>query len=388
MIKRGVKYYANFRYEGNHIRKVLSPDLQVAKVMLRDLRMRVYKESVGDIGNNRNIAELAEAWFRSVEQSVRATTFIRYRQNLNNIIRLLTVESVNRLNLDVLEQLREVRLTEGVKASTVNKDVAAFVSMLNWAVDRKKIGFNPISGVKKLPEFKRESRALSIREAKLILEHSNEFWRRIWYAYFVLGLRKMELANLLFTDIDWEAREIVVRANTTKSRRGRRIPVDDVLYEILLQQLQEAPKRQPGSWADQETTNRIKERFSRNHVFVTTANTPLQHNIYREFMTTCRRCGIETKTCDANGDVVESVALHSTRHSFATELIRNGADPKSVQSLLGHRSLDMTMRTYVKVNAEQKHETIKKLSFSAAMPAELQQGADEKQRDLNSRLIT
>ena len=367
MTKRGAKYYANFRYEGKLIRKVLSPNLQVAKVMLRDLRMKVYKESIGHVSNDHRIAELAEAWFRSVEQRVGAATITRYRQNLSNVIRLLTMESVDGLNLDVLDQFREIRLAEGVKASTVNKDVAALVAMLNWAVERRKIGFNPIKGLQKLPEFKKESRALSLREARLILEHSNEFWQRIWYAYFATGLRKMELANLLFTDIDWEAREIIVRATTAKTRRGRRIPIDDVLREILLHQQREASKRQPGSWADQKTTNQIKERFSRNHVFVTTANTPLEHNIYREFMMACRRCGIVTKTFDANGALIESVVLHSTRHSFATELIRNGADPKSVQSLLGHRSIDQTMQIYTKVNATQKHEAIKKLSFSAAM---------------------
>ena len=329
--------------------------------------MKVYKESIGHVSNDHRIAELAEAWFRSVEQRVGAATITRYRQNLSNVIRLLTMESVDGLNLDVLDQFREIRLAEGVKASTVNKDVAALVAMLNWAVERRKIGFNPIKGLQKLPEFKKESRALSLREARLILEHSNEFWQRIWYAYFATGLRKMELANLLFTDIDWEAREIIVRATTAKTRRGRRIPIDDVLREILLHQQREASKRQPGSWADQKTTNQIKERFSRNHVFVTTANTPLEHNIYREFMMACRRCGIVTKTFDANGALIESVVLHSTRHSFATELIRNGADPKSVQSLLGHRSIDQTMQIYTKVNATQKHEAIKRLAFSAAM---------------------
>ena len=68
--------------------------------------------------------------------------------------------------------------------------------------------------------------------------------------------------------------------------------------------------------------------------------------------------------------MIESVVLHSTRHSFATELIRNGADPKSVQALLGHKSLDLTLQVYAKVYAKQKHEAIKKLSFSAVMPAE------------------
>ena len=94
MIKRGKKYYANFRYDGKLIRKVLSPNLQVAKTMLRDLRMKVYRESVGDIGNDLRVAELVEAWFRSIQQTVGPATVTRYRQNISNMLRLLPVEKV------------------------------------------------------------------------------------------------------------------------------------------------------------------------------------------------------------------------------------------------------------------------------------------------------
>ena len=177
----------------------------------------------------------------------------------------------------------------------------------------------------------------------------------------------MELANLLFTDIDWEARELIVRETLTKNSNARRIPIDEVLYEILLHQRKGAKKRKPGKWANQETTDRIKERISKKHIFVTTANTPLGNNVYRSLIAICKKCGISTKTTDAKGNVIEVVVLHSTRHSFATDLIRNGADPKTVQSLMGHKTLDMTMRIYAKVNSTSKQQAIGKLSFSGAL---------------------
>lgn len=179
-----------------------------------------------------------------------------------------------------------------------------------------------------------------------------------------------QLANLLFTDIDWDAKEIVIRETLTKNSTARRIPIDEILYEILLLQKGGAQKRKPGKWANQKTTNRIKEKFSKKHVFVTTANTPLGNNIYRSLIAICKKCGIVTKTNDAEGNLVEVVVLHSTRHSFATDLIRNGADPKAVQSLMGHKTLEMTMRIYTKVNSFQKHDAIGKLSFGSALPSE------------------
>lgn len=242
--------------------------------------------------------------------------------------------------------------------------------MLDWAVERKKIGSNPIRSLKKLREFKKEERPLELWEAQLIFETSTEHWRRIWYAYFTTGLRKMELANLLFSDIDWKLNEIVVRATLTKNSTARRIPIDEVLYEILLLQKREVSNRSPGRWSDQKTRDRIEAKFSKKHVFVTTANTPLGNNIYRSFIAICKQCGIVTKTKDAEGNLVEVVALHSIRHSFATDLIRNGADPKTVQSLMGHKTLDMTMQIYAKVNSSSQHKAISKLSFGEALPNE------------------
>ena len=63
-------------------------------------------------------------------------------------------------------------------------------------------------------------------------------------------------------------------------------------------------------------------------------------------MATCQRGGIQTQTYDASGKLLEHVDLHSTRRTFATEMVRLGADPKTVQELLGHKTLDTTMQIY------------------------------------------
>jgi site-specific recombinase XerD len=57
------------------------------------------------------------------------------------------------------------------------------------------------------------------------------------------------------------------------------------------------------------------------------------------------------------------VDLHSLRRTFATDLIVNGADPKSVQELLGHKTLAMTMNIYAKVHGRTKRQTVAKLSY-------------------------
>lgn len=377
MIKRGRVYHANFRFEGKPIRCSLSSDLSVAKEQLAALKHKLYRRSIGDISNEYSLEKLTREWIRSISQELAQSSVLRYQQNLDNVLRLLPVDDVASLDLDAIEDFREQRLFEKVrhtdkyvKPQTVNKDVAALSNMLNWGVRRKKIGNNPIANISKLPEYPRESRALEPQEVEALLKCSSEHWRRVWYAYLASGTRKMELADTLFTDVDWQAQELIVRAGYSKNGRERRVPLDARLFEIMVQQKERAKHRRPGRWSDRKTNERILARFSKRHVFVSTANTPLGGNVYRAFKSSCKRAGITTTKTDSNGVVVEVVSLHSTRHTFASNLILNGADPRSVQQLLGHRTLEMTMKIYAKIFTGQQRSAIAKLSIGEGITFE------------------
>jgi hypothetical protein len=53
------------------------------------------------------------------------------------------------------------------------------------------------------------------------------------------------------------------------------------------------------------------------------------------------------------------------RVTFATEAIASGADPKSVQELLGHKTLDMTMRIYAKMRGATKRQAVAGLRYGS-----------------------
>jgi hypothetical protein len=81
-------------------------------------------------------------------------------------------------------------------------------------------------------------------------------------------------------------------------------------------------------------------------------------------MRCCEAAKIVTRTQDAEGREIDHVDLHSLRRTFATNLIESGADPKSVQELLGHETLDMTMRLYAKIKGRgTKRSAIGRLSY-------------------------
>jgi integrase len=115
---------------------------------------------------------------------------------------------------------------------------------------------------------------------------------------------------------------------------------------------------------------RLADVLTRRHVFVTGQATPLIHSaVYRALMRYCGKAGIPTETFDVEGLPLEHVDVHSLRRTFATELIVNGADPKSVQELLGHKTLTMTMKLYAKVRPQNKRQALARLSYGRGVTA-------------------
>ncbi len=367
-------YYAEFVVGGRRIQKKLGNDFEAARSILRDLRGRAERGEFGLLDNDYPIAELRAAFLKRCEQELRPRTLDRYRASLDQVLGWLDVVKVRQLDTSSVLGFREHRLRQGVSPRTVNHDVTILGAMLRWGVDQSLIGTHPLRGVKPLRhDHPKEGRPLTDDEVGRLLALSPQPWRNIWYALLVTGMRKDELANLRFSDIDREGRDLVVRGRHAKNRRERRIPIEDGLWEIIDAMSEGASLRSPGTGRTPQIAARVRERFTREHVFVTTQNTPLTHRsgVYAAFLRCCKLADISTKTLDSEGRLVEHVDVHSLRRTLATNAIVHGADPKSVQEILGHRTLDMTMRIYAKVKGMPKRLAVARLSYAlGATPSE------------------
>ncbi len=366
MYPRGRHYYCDFYAGGHRIRRKLATDLDATVRILVELRSRAQKGDFGLLDNDYPLDDLRREWLTHCGQALKPASVARYVECLDNVLPRLGAGRVSRLRVEAVLAFRQERLAGGVSPRTVNMDVGALATMLRWGVQHRLIGSNPLDGLGPLPhDDPKEGRPLTVEEVRRLLDASAPPWRDVWYAFLVSGLRKEELARLTFRDVDWEARELVVRGGVAKNHRERRVPIDAGLWDILKCQEAGRGARRPGKARNPAMTARVEARFSRDHVFVSTQNTPLTHRSgpYHAFLRCCAKAGIERETLDAEGRQVEHVDLHSLRRTFATSLIVGGADPKSVQELLGHRTLDMTMRIYAKVNAGTKRQALNKLPY-------------------------
>jgi integrase len=364
-------YYADFSVGGRRVRKFLSTDFKAACQILNDLKARADKADFGILDNGYPLEDLRRQYLAHCRQSLAQSTVRCYEDWLDTILPALGVAKVSQVSVPGVLSYREQRLHKGRSPRTVNAEVGALSTMLGWGVDPARvIGSNPLAGLKPLPhEHPKEGRPLTEEEVPRLLNASPPHWRDVWYAFLVTGLRKGELAGLQFTPefLDWEAREVIVPGWVAKNGVGRRIPMDAGLYEVLRRLEAGRAERRPGKGRGRICAAQVQARFTRDHVFVTTENTPLDHkgNLWRAFVGCLARAKIDRKTFGRDGRVLEHVDLHSLRRTFATSLIVSGADPKTVQELLGHKTLAMTMKVYAKVRAQTKRQALGRLPYGS-----------------------
>lgn len=149
--------------------------------------------------------------------------------------------------------------------------------------------------------------------------------RALLMTIYAAGLRRSEAAHLRVNDIDSARMTITVRQG--KGQKDRVVMLSPVLLEILRQYWRHNKPKQwlfPGDNPDQPISD---------------------NDVFAVFHNAVRRAGITKK-----------VSPHSLRHSFATHLLESGIDLRTIQILLGHRSLKTTAR-YLHVSQQHMRVT-------------------------------
>jgi integrase/recombinase XerD len=145
--------------------------------------------------------------------------------------------------------------------------------------------------------------------------------RALLMTIYAAGLRRSEVAGLRVRDIDSARRTITVHQG--KGRKDRVVMLSPVLLDTLRQYWRQ---HKPKEWLF--PGDNPGQPISGNDIFMV-------------FHNAVRRAGITKK-----------VSPHSLRHSFATHLLESGTDLRTIQILLGHRSLKTTAR-YLHVSQQQ-----------------------------------
>jgi site-specific recombinase XerD len=192
-----------------------------------------------------------------------------------------------------------------------------------------------------LPRSRQEQKlpqVLSTEEAQqLVTWHLNLKHRALLMTAYAAGLRRAELVRLQVADID--GRRMAIRVRQGKGQKDR----DTLLSQRLLTELRAYwrkdrpshwlfPGAKPGAHLDEGTASAL----------FTMAKTGAR--------------------------ITKTGGIHMLRHSFATHLLEAGTDVRTVQVLLGHRSLRTTMR-YLHVSRRHTLSARSPLDLVASPPA-------------------
>ena len=133
---------------------------------------------------------------------------------------------------------------------------------------------------------------------------------------YCTGLRVSELIHLTFDQINFK--EGYIRC-FTKGSKEKIIYCGDLLQVIF------------GSYLNQIRPQILKYRSS-NYVFINKIGEPLTRNYVYNFI----------KEYAKRANIHKNVSPHTLRHTFATHLLENGADMRSIQEMLGHQDIATT----------------------------------------------
>lgn len=227
----------------------------------------------------------------------------------------------------LVERFITKRVNDGVKKSTINRDLSCLKKMFNKAIDWNYVNENPLKKVKMFSEKDSvRDRILSEEEEAQLLKKSSEHLRLIIVIALNTGMRLGEILNLQWNQVDLRNRRI--RVEKTKSGSSRSIPINDVLLEEL-QILRSRDGQTPCLFANSNTGKPL-----------TTTKTA--------FNAACRRSGIK------------GLWFHDLRRTFAQRLLQNGVDIITVQNLLGHHSVVVTER-YLHTNEDTMRRAVELL---------------------------
>ncbi len=149
--------------------------------------------------------------------------------------------------------------------------------------------------------------------------------RAILELMYASGLRVSETVNLRLSNIDIDQG---ILTTTGKGSKTRRVPVGSSAVEWLKSYL---------------ALRRKRENIEIDNIFINSNGAPLNRQvIHRMIAEYAEKCGLE------------GVSPHTLRHSFATHLVQNSADIRSVQQMLGHADISTTQIYTHVTNAQLK----------------------------------
>lgn len=374
--------------EGRRKRKRLGGDKRVAErrrmeiIRQRDLDL----DGLGSVdGGKLELTEVADLYLADLKLRVTTHHFRNVSSRVKRMLEDLEVETVGELRAAHVVRLRSDAVESGKSHRTANLLGSTLRAMLRWAVDAEMIERDPLEKLKALPETAEHKayrrRALSDHEIEAFLRASQsdddnaELLARakdrghvpqtpMWRTLLDTGARWNELRLLEWADLDFARGYLVFRAEHTKSRKRKVVPLGEETLGVL-RSLQVGRQRMLG---------RLPRSGER--IFLTPTGCGWgrsSNNPMRIFNRVLERAGIAKYGADGR-----KLDIHALRHTFGTRLSRAGVPLVHAQRLMGHSDPKLTAMVYTHLDVEDLRGAIEGMVVPEGNGAEAREVRQEK----------
>jgi integrase len=250
-----------------------------------------------------------------------------------NLIPVFGDRRLDQIGVQELEAYKNQELKEGYSKKTINNHLATLGKMLSLAKE-----WDLITSAPKMKLFRLEPsdfEFLTFEETPRFLAGVPPEWKTFALVPLKTGLRVGELLALKWEDLDLSAGRLMVRRTLwnkqevlPKGGRVREVPLgNDVIAALKAHRHLRGP-----------------------YVFCDEAGGRLTHSkVKRVVPGACAKAGLAKR-----------LTTHDLRHSFASHLVMLGQSLKAVQELLGHTTIEMTMR-YAHLSPDVKRDAVRLL---------------------------
>lgn len=333
----GVRWYLDYRdAKGRRVQKVapLAVSQEEAAVALQEAVRREFDAEYRAKREREKITfqRLADTYIDDYAKANKRSwkcDWYRIEANMKPFFGSLELQSITPL---IIERYRSGRLEKGISRSSINREITIMKRMFNLAIDWGLADSNPFVKVKLFSEKDtQKERILELEEEARLFEVAPDYLKPILLMALHTGMRRGEILNLRWKQVDFEKRLVTVLL--TKSGKNRLIPLNDVLMADLA---------------------RLKASQCKGELVFANPRTGLPYTeVKKSFKGACKKVGIT------------DLRFHDLRHTFATRLIQAGVDIITVKELLGHYSIRMTQR-YTHSNQFQKKMAVDRLARMTA----------------------
>jgi len=396
--RRGSRnYWYEFIFDGRRIQESSRLPNKIAAQRAAEIRRAQLAEGRAGIVRKKAaplFRDFAEQFLETAQLECKPKTYVFYEDRLRQLRPWFGAKRLDEINAPIIREFKESRLKQGLRGTTVNRDLGTLRRMLALAVKDGILQSSPFFArqIEFLPENGCE-RVISVAEEKRYLEAACSLLRDLAIIMLEMGLRPEEVFELHSRYVNLEARPPYVHIPEGKSPKARRdVPITAKAMQVFHARVARCDAREPrdAQWeaysqkrgrqftnrrsfnkatvaelkaelnrvgvSDQEIEDarkQLRER-GRGYLFPQRVGTGSDYeramnDLHHAHERALKASGIEPR-----------FRLYDLRHTYGTRAIEAGMNPLTLAKLMGHADLKTTQR-YVHLSKQHLGEAQKRI---------------------------